>query len=178
MKSVLKKSVPIWLLALISVMIAAPVVAIIVINNKPAANVSLTVRKAEASWELVEIELGEVNSGASFVARGNTSLTIANGENLGMSFAVITLTEEEMEALESLTIKIGEDTNEDGEIDVMWGTIEALPLPIPWPAPFALSEGVYNVVILVEGIAGYPEVETPIAFVVQGTCEALPLPLP
>lgn len=109
---------------------------------------------------------------------GTTVLTIENAETLYVSFEVVTLTEEEIAALEELTVTIGEDTNDDGEIDVMWGTIEIVPIPIPMPAPFALSEGVYNVVILVEGIAGYPQDETPIAFVVEGTCEATPINLP
>ena len=91
---------------------------------------------------------------------------------------MVTVTDEEKGALAGLWVSIGEDTNGDGEIDVMWGTIEVLPLPLPFPDPYPLSPGVYNVVVLVVGIAGYPEVETPIGFTIEGTCEAIPITLP
>jgi len=134
--------------------------------------------RAEASWDLMDLELGSINSGANFSVHGITTLTIANAETLYVSFRVVTLTEEEKAALEYLTVTIGEDTNGDGQIDELWGTIEALPLPIPFPASVSLSPGVYSVVVLVAGVAGYPDVETPIGFTVEGTCDTLPMPVP
>jgi hypothetical protein len=65
-------------------------------------------------------------------------------------------------------------------MDYPWAEISAIPitLPMPVPPPVMLPSGDYNVVILVEGIAGYPEAETSIHFVVEGTCEIAPIPLP
>lgn len=169
----------ILLLALMSVVIATPVLAWIV-HQDVIAEVSLTVARAEASWELAEIEVGAVDSGASFTARSETVLTIANAETLNVSFAVFTIAEDEAAALQSLTVMIGPDEDDDGEMDYPWAEISAIPitLPMPVPPPVMLPSGDYNVIIMVEGIAGYPEVETPIHFVVEGTCETLPVPVP
>ena len=166
----------ILLIVLLSVLIATPVLAWIVYENG-IADVSLTIKRAEAEWEEVEIEIRPVNSGANFHERGSTELTIENAETLYVTFEVITLTEEEMAALDFLEVTIGEDTDEDGEINTVWGTIGDLPLPIPMP-PYPLSEGHYNVIIEVAGVAGYPKVETPITFAVRGTCSSLPVPIP
>jgi len=169
----------ILLSALVCVMILTPVLAWIV-HQGTIADVSLTVARAEASWELTEIEIGEVNSGAPFSARSTTELTIENAETLNVSFAIFTLTEDEAAALQSLTVMIGPDGDDDGEMDYPWAEISATPitLPMPVPPPVMLPSGDYNVIIIVEGIAGYPEAETPIHFVVEGTCEATPITLP
>lgn len=167
----------ILLFVAMSVLIAVPVLAWIV-NQGTMANVSLTVRRAEAEWEEVEIEVGEVNSGASFSATGMTVLTIANAETLNVSFAIITIDDEEAAALQSLTVMIGPDEDDNGEMDYPWAETSVTPITLPMPVPpgVPLSSGDYNVVILVEGIAGYPEVETPIGFEV--TCEVTPITLP
>jgi hypothetical protein len=164
------------LFALVFALVGAPTLAWIVHSNG-MAEVSVTVLRADASWELVDIEIGSISSGASFNERNNTTITIENAESLNVSFAIFTLTEEEKEALQSLTVTIGEDTDEDGEIDIPWGTIETDPVPLPGPS-ILLDEGEYNIVIVVEGVAGYPEAETPIGFVVTGTCSAIPITLP
>ena len=175
----LLKGKAILLFALMSVLIATPVLAWVVYSNG-IANVSLTVRRAEASWEEVEIEIGPVDSGANFSATDSTVLTVENAERLYMTFQVITFTDEELAAIEIMVVAVGEDTNGDGGIDVPWGTIEiSKDQGIGgWPSPIPVSKGDHNVVILVAGAAGYPEVETPIGFVVEGTCETLPVPVP
>ncbi len=90
---------------------------------------------------------------------------------------MIGLTEEETQALQSLIISIGEDSTGDAEIDIPWSTIVVLPTPLPGPS-VQLGEGVYNVVIVVEGVVGYPEADTPVSFTVEGTCDATPITLP
>ncbi len=166
----------ILLLVLTSALIGSPVFAWIVYQNG-IANVSFTIARPATSWELMEIEFGSINAGAIIESSQNTNLTIANAEALNMSFAVIGLTEEETQALQSLIISIGEDSTGDAEIDIPWSTIVVLPTPLPGPS-VQLGEGVYNVVIVVEGVVGYPEADTPVSFTVEGTCDATPITLP
>ncbi len=168
------KGVPIWLFLLVSVLVASPLVAAWIVTTGPIANVSLSINKAAASWEPIEIALGDngdVDSGAPFSGKGTTVLTIANAEMLYVSFDVITATDEEKKSIVWMDVTIGEDTNGDDEIDDPWGTISIE--TIEWePIVVELGSGTYNVVILVEGVAGYPEVESPVVdFQVIATVE-------
>lgn len=169
---------PVLLLILVSVLIATPVLAWVVHQNG-MAEVSLTVKRAGAFWEPVEIEIGEVDSGANFSATSRTTLTIENAEMLYMTFQVVTFTDEELSALEWAAVTIGEDTG-GGGIDVPWGTIEiSKDQGIGgWPLPIRVDKGDHIIVIQVVGTAGYPEDEIPIIFHVEGTCDTLPLPIP
>jgi len=153
-----------------SVLIATPAIAWIV-NSGPIANVSLSINKAEAFWEPVDIVMGPVDSGADFFGKEEVTITCDNANELFATFEVVTLTAEERSWIGS-TLTMGEDTNGDGEIDDLWGSI-MLADPRPSPiGPVKLSKGEHKVVMLVEGTAGYPEVESPVVdFSVIATVE-------
>ena len=163
------RGIPILLVLLGCILIMGPVIAWTV-NSGPIANVSLSINKAEAFWEPVDIVMGPVDSGAPFSGKATTVLTIANAEMLNVKFEVVTLTREERSWIGS-TLTMGEDTNDDGEIDDLWGSI-MLADPRPSPIKVELSKGEYDVVMVVEGTAGYPEVESPVVdFSVIATVE-------
>ncbi len=168
MRSILKGK-RMLLSLLVFALVITPVMAWVV-NTDYIAEVSLTINRAEASWELAEIEIGPVDSGAPFSGKATTVLTIANAEMLNVRFEVVTLTDEERSWLGS-SLTMGEDTNDDGEIDDLWGSI-MLADPRPSPIVVDLPKGDHNVVMVVEGTAGYPEVESPVVdFHVLATVE-------
>jgi hypothetical protein len=164
------KHIPVWLLVLVTVLIASPVFAWIV-NTGPIANVSIGINKAEASWEPVDIKIGPVDSGAPFSGKATSVLVLENGVMFDVFFEVVTLTDEERSWIGS-SLAMGEDTNGDGEIDDLWGSI-MLADPRPSPiGPLELPKGEYDVVMVVEGTVGYPEVESPVVdFSVIATVE-------
>lgn len=163
------KYVPVWLFILVTVLIVSPVLAWIV-NMGPIANVSIGINRVEASWELVDIEIGPVDSGAPFSGKASSVLVLENGVMFDVFFEVVTLTTEERSWLGSSLI-MGEDTNDDGEIDDLWGSI-MLADPRPSPIKVELPKGEYDVVMVVEGTVGYPEVESPVVdFSVIATVE-------
>ena len=163
------KYVPVWLFILVTVLIVSPVLAWIV-NMGPIANVSIGINRVEASWELVDIEIGPVDSGAPFSGKATSVLVLENGVMFDVFFEVVTLTTEERSWLGSSLI-MGEDTNDDGEIDDLWGSI-MLADPRPSPIKVELPKGEYDVVMVVEGTVGYPEVESPVVdFSVIATVE-------
>ena len=163
------KYVPVWLFILVTVLIVSPVLAWIV-NMGPIANVSIGINRVEASWEPVDIEIGPVDSGAPFSGKATSVLVLENGVMFDVFFEVVTLTTEERSWLGSSLI-MGEDTNDDGEIDDLWGSI-MLADPRPSPIKVELPKGEYDVVMVVEGTVGYPEVESPVVdFSVIATVE-------
>ena len=163
------KYVPVWLFILVTVLIVSPVLAWIV-NMGPIANVSIGINRAEASWEPVDIEIGPVDSGAPFSGKATSVLVLENGVMFDVFFEVVTLTTEERSWLGS-SLTMGEDTNDDGEIDDLWGSI-MLADPRPSPIKVELPKGEYDVVMVVEGTVGYPEVESPVVdFSVIATVE-------
>lgn len=163
------KYVPVWLFILVTVLIVSPVLAWIV-NMGPIANVSIGINRVEASWEPVDIEIGPVDSGAPFSGKASSVLVLENGVMFDVFFEVVTLTNEERSWLGSSLI-MGEDTNDDGEIDDLWGSI-MLADPRPSPIKVELPKGEYDVVMVVEGTVGYPEVESPVVdFSVIATVE-------
>ena len=163
------KYVPVWLFILVTVLIVSPVLAWIV-NMGPIANVSIGINRVEASWEPVDIEIGPVDSGAPFSGKASSVLVLENGVMFDVFFEVVTLTTEERSWLGS-SLTMGEDTNDDGEIDNLWGSI-MLADPRPSPIKVELPKGEYDVVMVVEGTVGYPEVESPVVdFSVIATVE-------
>lgn len=163
------RGIPIWLFLLVSVLIVTPVFAWIV-NSGPIANVSIGINRAEASWEPVDIEIGPVDSGAPFSGKATSVMVLENAVMFDVFFEVVTLTDEERSWIGS-SLTIGEDTNDDGEIDNLWGSI-MLADPRPSPIKVELPKGEYDVVMVVEGTAGYPEVESPVVdFSVIATVE-------
>jgi len=171
MKSGLKGKL-IWSFILVSVVIAASMIVARawVINTGYIAEVSIAINKAEATWEMAYINIGPVDSGAPFSGKATAVLTIANAEIVNVKFEVVTVTKEERSWLGS-SLTMGEDTNGDGEIDDLWGSI-MLADPRPSPIVVELSKGEYDVVMVVEGTAGYPEVEAPVVdFHVLATVE-------
>jgi len=164
------KGVPIWLFILVSVLVASPLVAAWIVYTGPIANVSLSINKAAAVFEPNDIVIGSVDSGASFSGKATSVMMLENAEMFDVFFEVITMTDEEAAALQSLTVTIGPDEDGDGEMDYPWGWIS---LKDPEKTIIVeLSKGDYNVVILVEGVAGYPEAESPVVdFSVIATVE-------
>ena len=164
------KSIPIWLFILVSGLITTPVIAWVV-NSGPIANVSLSINRAAASWEPVDIGIGPVDSGATFINIGIGELVLENGVMFDVFFDVITMTAEEEKSVARMDLTIGEDTDGDGEIDNEWGTM-MLADPRPDPIKVELPKGEYAVVMVVEGTAGYPEVKSPVVdFQVIATAE-------
>lgn len=163
MKNALK-GMPIWWIILALVLIATPIAVAWIVATNNIANVSLTVNEAEATIGVVSILIDGVGSGYDFQGSGTGTITITDAKELIAEFNVTGLDDTEKAALVSCTVSIGEDLNGDGDIDdpeELWGTIDALN-PVPFTK--ALNEGTWDVFVLVEGTAAYPEEDTTILF--------------
>jgi len=148
---------------LLATLLVGSVSAWTVLSGATGAGARGTIEMAEATvgsagW----IELGSVGSGYDFSGTASGSVTIINAKELVVTFSVTEYEAAEWEAIASGTLTI----TETGVAEI--GTIDLTALST---VTVTLEAGAHTIRYDVAGVAGYPESDQPVEFLVAVTVD-------